>query len=90
MKLRNTKTFAALALTAGMSVGTVSAMDLDSGTKFLHSVNGVSSPTLSYRVQDGVATLFGDTDSGFESNLAERHVAKIDGVDRVINLITYN
>ena len=90
MKYLNAKTLAALALTGAMSIGTASAMGLDSGTRSLGSVIGVSSPTLSYKVQDGVATLFGNAESGFEAELAEAHVEKISGVDHVINLITYN
>lgn len=90
MKLLNTKTIAALALTGALSIGTASAMGLDSGTQSLDSVIGVNSASLSYTVQDGVATLFGNVDSSIESSLAKSHVAKIEGVDRVINLVTYN
>lgn len=90
MKLLNTKAFAAIAVTGALSIGTASAMGLDSGTKSLDSVIGVNSASISYKVQDGVATLFGSADSSFESALAKKHVQNIDGVDRVINLVTYN
>lgn len=90
MKFINAKSIAALALTGALSIGTASAMGLDSGTKPLNSIVGVNSTSLSYNVRDGVATLFGNADSSFESALAKNHVEQIDGVDRVINLITYN
>ena len=88
MKLHNALT--AIALTGALSIGTASAMGLDSGTRSLASVVGINSASLSYKVQDGVATLFGNTDSSVESALAKAHVEQINGVDRVINLITYN
>ena len=90
MKLLNTKTLAALAITGALSIGTASAMGLDSGTQPLNSVVGVSSANISVNLDDGVATLFGNVDSGAESALAASHVAKLDGVEQVINLITYN
>ena len=90
MKLLNTKTLAALAITGALSIGTASAMGLNAGTQPLDSVIGVSSANLSVSLNDGVATLFGNAESGAESALAASHVAKIDGVERVINLITYN
>ena len=62
----------------------------DAGTQSLNSVIGVSSATLSVNLDDGVATLFGNAESGAESALAASHVAKLYGVDRVINLISHN
>ena len=90
MKLFNVKTIAALAITGALSVGTASAMGLDAGTRSLNSVIGVSSASLSVNLDDGVATLFGNVESGAEAALAASHVAKLDGVEQVINLITYN
>ena len=90
MKTLNEKTFAALALTGALSIGTASAMGLDSGTKALDSVIGVNSASLSYTVKDGVATLFGNVDSQSEAALAKSFVSKVEGVDRVINLVNYN
>ena len=90
MKIFNTKTLAALALISAMSVGTASAMGLNIGTKPVNKIVGVSSATLSVTVNDGVATLFGTTESGAEAALAENKVAQMDGVDRVINLVTWN
>ena len=90
MKILNAKSFAALALVSAMSVGTASAMGLNIGTKPVNQIVGVSSATLSVTVNDGVATLFGTTESGAEAALAETKVAQMEGVDRVINLVTWN
>ena len=45
---------------------------------------------LSITVKNGVATLFGNTESGTEASLAENLIIQMHGVNRVINLITYN
>lgn len=91
MKANNTvKLFTALALTGALSIGTASAMGLNIGTKPITSITGVSSTNISVRVDDGVATLFGSADSQSEVSLAKNHVKTIDGVDRVINLVTFN
>ena len=90
MKLFNSKTLAALAITGALSIGTASAMGLDAGTRSLDSIIGVSSATLSVTVTDGVATLFGTTDSGAEAAIAANQVSQQEGVDRVISLVTWN
>ena len=82
---------AATILVAGMmTAGTASAMGLSQGTQPLSSIIGVSSAAISVNVDDGVATLFGTADSGSEAALAAHHVSKLVGVDKVVNLITYN
>lgn len=53
------------------------------------SVPGVSGG-VNLILNNGVATLTGDVDSGIERHLAAQYAAKIDGVDRVINLLTSN
>ncbi len=90
MKLLNTKTLTAVLVAGALSIGTASAMGLSQGTQALTSVVGVSSAAISVNVDDGVATLFGNAESGSEAALAASHVARLDGVDKVINLITYN
>jgi len=90
MKFVNAKTIAALALTGALSVGTASAMGLNTGIMPVDSIAGVSSSNISVKVDNGVATLFGYVDSSHESALAQAHVEQIDGVDRVINLIIRN
>lgn len=90
MKLLNIKTIAAVALTSALSMGTVSAAGLDTGVQPLNSITGVTSTNIKYKVDNGVATLFGYVDSNAESSLAAAHVSNIDGVDRVINRIVRN
>lgn len=90
MKLLNTKTLTALAITGVLSIGTASAMGLNADTKPLDSIIGVSSATLSVTVKDGVATLWGTTDSGAEAAIAANQVSQMEGVDRVNNLVTWN
>lgn len=64
------------------SIGAASATTLE-------TLPGVTGTNINLRIDNGVATLFGQADSGGESKIAERHVAKMEGVDRVINLVTY-
>ncbi len=85
MKFLNTKTLAALAIASAFSFGNAHAMI--KSTMPVYSVNGVSSASLTVTVDNGIATLFGSVDSGIESALAESHVAKLDGVEKVINQI---
>ena len=47
-----------------------------------------SNVNLSITVKNGIATLFGTTDSAAEATLTENLVLQMDGVDNVINLIT--
>ncbi len=81
------KTFAALALVGLLTAGTASAMGTSAS---VNGVVGLSSATVNYSLDDGVATLFGNVDSGVESALAQAHVEKLDGVEHVRNLITVN
>lgn len=45
---------------------------------------------LNLKIENGVATLLGSVDSSSERILAERLVAKMDGVEQVHNLLTYS
>jgi len=76
-----TKTAIATLMVLG-TMGAANAATLD-------TIPGISSTNLNVTVKDGVATLFGNTDSASERKLAERHVAKLEGVERVINLVTF-
>ena len=49
-----------------------------------------SSTNVNISVKDGVATLFGSVDNGFEKRLVANAAAKIEGVDSVRNLITFS
>ena len=49
-----------------------------------------SSTNVNVTVKDGVATLFGSVDNGFEKRLVADAAAKIEGVDSVRNLVTFS
>jgi len=85
MKLSAKQSIAALALIGAMSVGTASAMT--SATMPLTSVVGVGSSNLRVHVEDGIAHIFGIVENGSEAALAQAHVEKLPGVDKVINRI---
>ena len=77
------KTAITSALVLGtLGLGSASAITLD-------NIPGVTGTNLQVQVDNDVATLFGQADSGADKNIAERHVAKIEGVDRIINLVTF-
>jgi len=73
------------AIATVMAMSTLGAVN----AKTLDFIPGVTSPNVNVTVQEGVATLFGVVDTHSERKLAERHVAKLEGVDRVINLVTH-
>ena len=79
--------FAALTLVTALFAGSASAMIPASP---LNGVVGLSGVGVNYTIDDGVATLFGHVDSGIEAALAQSHIEKAEGVDKVINLITTN
>ncbi len=88
MKLFNKKSFAALAVLGALSIGTASAMSTTSMP--LTSIVGVSSASVQVRITDGVATLFGNVESGSEAAIAQAYVANLDNVDKVINQLLIN
>lgn len=89
--MKNVLRITAATIIAGMmTVGSASAMGLSHGTQPLDSVVGVSSASLSVNVRDGVATVFGNVESGAEAGIARNYVAQMEGVDRVISLISVN
>ncbi len=79
MKILKTALIAS-ALTMG-AIGTASAAGLSS----VPGVNG----NVNVVVNNGVATVYGHVDSSFERNLTGKYVGSQAGVDRVINLITF-
>ena len=90
MKTLNSKAMIALGLSSAMSLGTASANLPEIGTQPLNTIIDVYSPGLTVTVSDGIATLFGDAESGAEAAMAEERVSDIDGVEHVINLVTWN
>lgn len=90
MKIYNAKNVAAAVFVTAISTGVATAMEIGDGTKQLTSINGVSSVDISVTVKDGVATLFGSVDAGMESVLVANYVSEMNGVDKVVNLISVN
>ena len=73
-------TLIASALTFG-AIGAASAAQFE-------SVPGVTGD-VKVLIDGGVATLSGHLDSNFERNLAGKYIGSKAGVDRVINLVTF-
>lgn len=82
MKLFKKTAIAATLVLSALAMGSAQAITLDS----LPSVNGAG---LNVSVKDGTATLFGQADSSSESAFAEQYVANMEGIDKVINLVTF-
>lgn len=89
MKLLNTNSLASILVISALSIGTASAMT-ERHTTPLAGAIGISSVDLRVTIEDGTATIFGNVDSGSESGLVSQYVAGMDGVDKVINLISVN
>lgn len=53
-------------------------------------VVGLSTQSIDYTFDQGVATLIGDVNSHVEAALAVAELGKVEGVDRVINLLSVN
>ena len=75
------KILAAAVLLSTFAMGSANAMYLGDVT---------SSANVRYCVVNGVATLSGNVESAFDRELVERQARKIDGVHRIINLITFS
>lgn len=90
MNLTKNSTVAATVVAAAMNPSTASAANSGGTTDTLQPVSDTSSVNLSITVKNGVATLFGNTESGADSVVTENLVLQMHGVDRVINLITYH
>jgi len=69
----------------------VAATVLATGSAAALSVDNTSnSASLYLHIEKGVATLSGSVDNSSERILAERLVARMDGVERVRNLLTFS
>ena len=71
-------------IASALALGTLGAA---SAAQF-ESVPGVTGD-VKVVVNGGVATLSGHLDSSFEANLAGKYIGSQAGVDRVINLVTF-
>jgi hypothetical protein len=85
MKIRNTIAIASL-IAASAFAGTASA-NLSTGSLVLDVQSAVGTGHVNVLVQDGVATLFGATESLFDANAAVQAAANFEGIDRVDNRI---
>ena len=85
MKIRNTIAIASL-IAATSFAGTASA-NVSSGSLAQDVQSAVGTGHVSVLVKDGVATLFGGTESRFDANAAEYAAANFEGIDRVDNRI---
>jgi len=75
------KTLAAATLMTIMAMGSAQALTVKDVT---------SSTNVRITVQNGVATLFGNVESSFDKELVARQARKIDGVERINNLLTFS
>lgn len=75
------KTLAAATLMTTMAMGSAQALTVKDVT---------SSTNVRITVQNGVATLFGNVESSFDKELVARQARKIDGVERINNLLTFS
>ncbi|OED38056.1 hypothetical protein AB833_21380 [Chromatiales bacterium (ex Bugula neritina AB1)] len=78
-------------LLAPLILATVLVAGCATNTRVVHlsSLPGVNSTTLSVSItEDGVATLTGNVFAGEEARIAREHVAQMEGVERVIDLIS--
>lgn len=82
MTLLKKSALAAVVVLSTFAMGSASAITI--------SAPGVNSPNLEVSINNGVATLFGNAESGIELKLAERELEKTEGVNRVINIATFN
>lgn len=85
MKILTKEWVGSILLLGGLSISTASAMTENLS---LTGVVGVNTASLSARVEDGVAIIFGDAESGTEEALVKKYVADIDGVNEVVDQIT--
>lgn len=89
MDILNTKIVLALGLTGAMSVGTAAADLQEVKVSTDSSIVSVSSPDLRVTVYDGIATVVGTAQSSTEAETVESELLDIDGIDYVINLVTW-
>lgn len=75
------KTLVAATLITTFAIGSAQALTVRDVT---------SSANVRIKVENGVATLWGNVESSFDRELVARQAKKIDGVERVNNLITFS
>ncbi len=79
--MKTLKTLIAAAALATLTIGSASALTLDT----------IASPAkVRVTVNNGVATLYGNVENNFERLQAAKAAAKIEGVERVRNLLIFS
>lgn len=79
--MKTLKTLIAAAALATLTIGSASALTVDQAT---------SSANINVKVENGVATLFGHVESNFDRIQAADAAKRIEGVDKVRNLLTFS
>jgi len=90
MDILNTKSILALGISGAMSVGTAVAKMPEAGSGAAAPIIAISSPDLRVTVYDGIATLIGTAGSEEEAALAEQQIMAVEGIEHVINMITWS
>ena len=89
MDILNTKIALALGLTGAMSIGTAAADLQEIKVSTESSIVSVSGPDLRVTVYDGIATVVGTAQSSTEAETVETELLDVDGIEYVINLVTW-
>jgi len=79
--MKTIKTLIAATLLTSFAMGSANALTIQDVT---------SSTNVRVQVQNGVATIFGNVESGFDKQLVAQQTKKIEGVDRVRNLLKFS
>ncbi len=87
MDISKIKAALALGFSGALTVSNVSAGTLDLTNESAHEIVALSSPDLKVTVYDGIATIFGVTESDAEAKLVEDQIAQLEGIEYVINMI---
>jgi hypothetical protein len=88
MELLKTSLGSLTLATALLAGGSALAIVPESGTRPLPSIVGVTSPNVTVTFEGGTAIVSGSVDSSGEVQLIVSHLANLEGVDKVVNLIT--
>jgi len=79
--MKTIKTLIAATLLTSFAMGSANALTVQDVT---------SSANVRVQVENGVATIFGNVESGFDKQLVAQQAKKIEGVERVRNLLTFS
>ncbi len=89
MDMFKTKSVLALGLSGMMSIGVAQAGVATKNDDGESAIVAISGPNVRVTVYDGIATVVGIAGSVEEASEIESQIAAVDGVDHVINLISW-